>query len=315
MSRDRDGLQPEICQVTGRLVPADDLVISEVDGLEGVAVGSTAPWLADVRSRPSYEDLRGIGPPPHELYELGPSGGALWFLGEGTEDFVPEATGLLGWYKPQTEAGLTGNSWPDASGAGNDLTSSSPPTSGDQIPGTNVFGWVFSNFSQLFSSSASLVPVGTAHFSAMMLVKRPLEEPAGSQYELILGFSANSYPRCYRRVFQPQGSASSGTGDIGHSDALTGGADIYEAHFDFRSHRRSAVIIGNDRRLVDRTKVTRGVTTAGVNFFIAPIDLVTGEDGTAYALLVWARSVAQGPVPDPKIAEARSYLNSLRDGW
>lgn len=73
--------QPEICEVTGIMVAAEDLVISDVEGLRGAAVCGARRWLRRARFMPSYNDLRRLHPAPHLAaeQELETSGDALWF--------------------------------------------------------------------------------------------------------------------------------------------------------------------------------------------------------------------------------------------
>ena len=79
--RNPDRPQPEVCQLTGDLTPSTDLIVSDVEGLRGVHVGSTYPWAAKARLRPSWNDLRRLnpGPPLESSQQKGLSGGSLWF--------------------------------------------------------------------------------------------------------------------------------------------------------------------------------------------------------------------------------------------
>ena len=73
--------QPEVCQVTGDLTHSRDLIVADVEGLRGAHIGSTYPWLAKARVRPSWNDLRRLnpGPPLESSQQKGLSGGSLWF--------------------------------------------------------------------------------------------------------------------------------------------------------------------------------------------------------------------------------------------
>ena len=62
--RDTRRLQPEVCAVSGRLVPVSDLIQSEVEGLRGFAVSSITPFLARARVLPSYNDRQRMNPGP-----------------------------------------------------------------------------------------------------------------------------------------------------------------------------------------------------------------------------------------------------------
>lgn len=115
--RDKEKLQPEVCDVTGRLVPAEDGVIAEAEGLEGKFVGDTQPWLASVRDQLSFNQTRGLSPPPSEEPDLGPHGGRHWF-----DTWKPSDLGaaLAGWwrndYLMEIGEGYELEAWPDASG-------------------------------------------------------------------------------------------------------------------------------------------------------------------------------------------------------
>ncbi len=81
--RNTELAQPEVCQLTGTLVPAIDLIVSTVEGLRGVHVGSSYQWSARVRLRPSYNDIRRLnpGPPLTASQQKYLSGAALWWIG------------------------------------------------------------------------------------------------------------------------------------------------------------------------------------------------------------------------------------------
>lgn len=118
--RDKEKLQPEVCDVTGRLVPAEDGVIAEAEGLEGSFVGDTQPWLASVRSELSFNQTRGLSPPPSEEPDLGPHGGRAWWA-----SWTPAELGenLIAWWRnDHLELSVgEGNallSWADESGNG-----------------------------------------------------------------------------------------------------------------------------------------------------------------------------------------------------
>lgn len=81
--RNPDDPQPEVCQVTGHIVASKDLVISNVQGLRGVAVGNQGPFLAAARFRPSWLDMRAVRPSLDlvDAQKTGIHGDPLWFRG------------------------------------------------------------------------------------------------------------------------------------------------------------------------------------------------------------------------------------------
>lgn len=54
--RNVDEPQPEVCDVSGAIVPGSDLITSDVEGLRGARVSSSTPFLAAARLRMSYRD-------------------------------------------------------------------------------------------------------------------------------------------------------------------------------------------------------------------------------------------------------------------
>ena len=100
--RNTEAAQPEVCQLTGTLVPAQDLIVSSVEGLRGVHVGSSYYWSALIRTRPSYNDIRRLnpGPPLTSSQQKYLSGAQLWFQGgtnisEQTVCIIPNENGDL----------------------------------------------------------------------------------------------------------------------------------------------------------------------------------------------------------------------------
>lgn len=93
--------QPEICQLTGTMVAAQDLIVSDVEGLRGVHVGSSYPWQAQIRMRPSYNDIRRLnpGPPLTASQQKYLSGSKLWYQGIEISErefcIIPDENGEL----------------------------------------------------------------------------------------------------------------------------------------------------------------------------------------------------------------------------
>jgi hypothetical protein len=317
--RNPEALQPEVCEVTGRLVPADELVVSEVDGLQGAAVGRTAPWLARARTSPSSQDLRNEGFPPYETPELLEGGGRLWQYGEGAAAYSPETTGLFGWYKPQTSAGLVGSTWTDESGNGNHLDGFLDPTSGDEITGTGRYGWITSTI-RGFRTDAPSNPLSASqpHVHFMVLGRAPDGEATSEVSDHIVdsrrgGSVAAEMFNCFRRGLKPEATAGS---QLHHDDAVGSGVGVYECHLDYRTHRRSVEVVGNGRVLLRGDRVLPpGSPAADYGFEVGLYRTSSSATGTLYALLVWARTEAEGPLPEADKAAAREYLNSLRQNW
>lgn len=100
--RDPSQPQPEVDQLTGVLVPAQDLIVASVEGLRGVHVGAAYQWSSLIRLRPSYNDIRRLnpGPPLTSSQQKYLSGSKLWFRGgvnvsEQTETVIPGPDGEL----------------------------------------------------------------------------------------------------------------------------------------------------------------------------------------------------------------------------
>jgi hypothetical protein len=73
------GVQPEVCDLCGRLVPNDQLIVSDVEGLRGYAV---CPYCeGDRRLLPSWQDLRRHHHVTHPEYPTReePTGAGLWW--------------------------------------------------------------------------------------------------------------------------------------------------------------------------------------------------------------------------------------------
>ena len=99
--RNTEAAQPEVCQLTGTLVAAQDLIVSSVEGLRGVHVGSSYAWSSIVRVRPSYNDIRRLnpGPPLTSSQQKYLSGAQLWYKGipisEREVCIIPDENGEL----------------------------------------------------------------------------------------------------------------------------------------------------------------------------------------------------------------------------
>jgi hypothetical protein len=81
--RNTEELQPEVCALTGRLVPVADLVVSEVEGLRGYAISSIAPFAAKARINPSYLDYRQFSDNVHLVIDDTvdvPGTGQIWWV-------------------------------------------------------------------------------------------------------------------------------------------------------------------------------------------------------------------------------------------
>lgn len=81
--RDTRGLQPEVDAISGRLTPAADLVVCDVEGLRGHAIGSIGGrFISRARFLPSYNDLQRGDPGPilddTQRREI-PGTGAVWW--------------------------------------------------------------------------------------------------------------------------------------------------------------------------------------------------------------------------------------------
>ena len=80
--RDPEAPQPEICDVTGYMVPQSDLIESNVQGLRGASCCSIPRGLRRFRFAQSFHDRRRTQPGP--LLSQGgrrqdPTGGDIWF--------------------------------------------------------------------------------------------------------------------------------------------------------------------------------------------------------------------------------------------
>ena len=73
------GVQPEVCDLCGRLVPNEQLIVSEVEGLRGYAI---CPYCEPVaRVAPSWNDIRGQHEAVHPEFPAReePTGAGLWW--------------------------------------------------------------------------------------------------------------------------------------------------------------------------------------------------------------------------------------------
>ena len=74
--------QPEVCDLTGRLVPAELMVVGESQGFRGAVIGDTAPFARRAALTPTWQDYRrGHVQPFEEFEDPEVSGGPDWWTG------------------------------------------------------------------------------------------------------------------------------------------------------------------------------------------------------------------------------------------
>lgn len=315
-NRDPRKLQPEVCDVTGRAVPVEDMVLSTVDGLDGALVGNSTRFEARVRYEPSYEDLRNLQIVPQEEWRKGPTGSARWYKGEGLPDYVPDPVGLIFWGKPPASAGLSGATWADSSGNGNHLTmldlGAGIVVSGDEIENAGgVFGWIYTDHLQVHVGAPTVVPTGTAYIAALLLCRQDAQKLTSSDPELMSVGGATLSPLAHRLFFEAQQGASR---LVHHSDLIRTRPATAEMYFNLSDR---SFLLSNGMAVVSgRDDTMRGVFGGAEGMKVGASGTGTIDPPrTYYSLLVWARTAAQGPLPTASRDAAREYMLGLSDEW
>jgi len=80
--RNPKGIQPEVCDLCGAIVPVAEMSESMVEGLRGYTLCGQHPFEARAMANPSFNDYRAIYPPiqePESQVRQQPIGAEFWW--------------------------------------------------------------------------------------------------------------------------------------------------------------------------------------------------------------------------------------------